>query len=72
MGQVELGHRLRAAREARELSYRDLREATGLALSHLQRLERGVVAEPAPSTLRALSRALGVSYEELMAAAGYL
>jgi transcriptional regulator with XRE-family HTH domain len=69
---IELGHRLRAAREARGLSYRDVRESTGLALSHLQRLERGLVDEPSPSVLRKLAGALGVPYIELMKAAGYL
>lgn len=63
---------MRAAREAAGLSYRDVREVTGLALSHLQRLERGEVAEPSPSVLRRLAAALDVPYVELMRAAGYL
>lgn len=72
MAAVELGLRLRRARVARELSYRELRDLTGLALSHLQRLERGEVGEPSPSTLRRLSVALGVPYEELLREAGVL
>ncbi len=72
MGSVELGHLLRSSRVACELSYRDLAAASGLALSHLQRLERGEVAQPTPATLRALSSALGVPLASLLAAAGYL
>lgn len=72
MGAVELGRTVREAREARELSYRQLREQTGLALSHLQRLERGEVKEPSPPVLRKLAAALEIPYEQLMAAAGYL
>ncbi len=72
MGQLELGRRLRSERLRRELSFRELQAASGLALSHLQRLERGVVREPSPSTLRVLADALGVDYAELMREAGYL
>lgn len=67
-----LGVTLRDARESAELSYREVHAMTGLALSHLQRLERGEVTRPAPETLRRLASALGVSYEGLLHAAGYL
>ncbi|MGI8730238.1 MAG: helix-turn-helix domain-containing protein, partial [Solirubrobacteraceae bacterium] len=60
------------ARADREMSLRDVREVTGLALSHLQRLERGLVSAPSPQTLRRLSVALGVPYVALMRAAGHL
>lgn len=60
------------ARRERGLSFRQLREETGLALSHLQRLERGEVAAPSPETLRRLGVALAIPYEELLRAAGYL
>ncbi len=72
VGQLELGRRIRSERVERGLSFRDVRGLTGLALSHLQRLERGQVAEPSPETLRRLSGALGVPYSELMREAGYL
>jgi ribosome-binding protein aMBF1 (putative translation factor) len=70
-GQRELGRVLRAAREGSDLSYRDLREKTGLSLSHLQRLERGEVSEPGPTTLRRLAEALSLDYGYLMTLAGY-
>lgn len=67
-----LAEMLRAARASREMSFRDVREATGLSLSHLQRLERGEVAEPSPAVLRKLGEALGLGYDDLMREAGYL
>lgn len=72
MASVELGRVLRSARLARELSFREVCSSTGLALSHLQRLERGEVGRPEPATLRRLAGVYGVPYESLMAAAGYL
>lgn len=69
---IELGQRVRAAREERGLSYRDVRDETGLALSHLQRLERGQVSEPSPHVLRKLARALELPYEGLLHDVGYL
>lgn len=72
MGVIELGRSVKRAREARELSYRELRESTGLALSHLQRLERGEVRQPSPPVLRKLADALEIPYEGLMRDAGYL
>jgi len=73
VGSFEAGQRIRRAREAGDLSYRDLREVTGLALSHLQRLERGQVSEPSPHVLRKLSSAIeGLDYGALMRDFGYL
>jgi transcriptional regulator with XRE-family HTH domain len=72
VGVVELGQRLRSARVARELSYRDVRASSGVALSYLQRLERGDVRKPGVDVLRRLAPVLGVPFEELMACAGYL
>lgn len=63
---------LREARLAAGLSFRDLRALSGLALSHLQRLERGEVASPSPETLRRLAGGLGVRYDVLLRAAGWL
>lgn len=67
-----LGGVLRSARLARELSFREAAEAAGLAVSHLQRLERGEVRRPGVDVLRRLAGAYGVAYEELLVAAGYL
>lgn len=67
-----LGEKLAKARAAHELSYRDLRDATGLSLGHLQRLERGEVAEPSPHLLHKLAGALDLDYTDLMRTVGYL
>lgn len=72
MGVIEAGQELRRARDERGLSYRDLKDETGLALSHLQRLERGQVSEPSPHVLRKLARALELDYEGLLRRVGYL
>lgn len=73
MGAVEAGQRIRRAREVAELSYRDVKESTGLALSHLQRLERGQVSEPSPHVLWKLADSIeGLSYQQLMYDFGYL
>lgn len=67
-----LGEQLARARAERELSYRDVRDATGISLAHLQRLERGLVEEPSPSLLHKLAAALGLSYIDLMKTMGYI
>lgn len=78
MSTTTLARTIRNAREARDLTLRDVQAATrsrsrpdGLATSYVNRLERGEVAEPSPHVLRALARALGVTYATLMKEAGY-
>lgn len=51
--------RLRAEREARGLSLRDLQEATGIPRSQLSRLENGIGTNPTIATLDRIARALG-------------
>lgn len=70
--QLELGRHLRRARVAAGLSYRGLHDSSGLAVSHLQRLERGTIRRPDPAVLRRLAEALGLDHAALMRAAGYL
>jgi len=78
MSTTTLARTLRSARDARDLSLRDLTEGTrcarfpeGLGSSYLNRLERGEVAEPSPHALRALAKPLRVPYARLMKEAGY-
>jgi transcriptional regulator with XRE-family HTH domain len=68
---VQLAKTIREARSRRGLSLRELGDATGLATSYLNRLERGQVAEPSCHTLRAVAGALQVPYARLMKQAGY-
>jgi transcriptional regulator with XRE-family HTH domain len=68
----KLGEQLTKARAGREMSYRDLQEATGISLAHLQRLERGGVAQPSPTLLHKLAGALDLEYISLMKTIGYV
>ncbi|MGA5703126.1 DUF488 family protein [Peterkaempfera bronchialis] len=65
-----LGRRLRALREARGLTRPELASAAGVPLRTLSRLETEGVAQPGLFTIAALARALEVTVDELVAAAG--
>ncbi len=76
---MTLGDDLKALREERHLSLRDVerlaKEASlGVELSngYLSMLEGGKVRNPAPRVLFALAQVYEVDYLELMKAAGYL
>lgn len=71
MSSVELQRVLRQAMAAGGLSFRDVAEGSGLAVSYVHRLAHGRVAEPSPGALRKLARVPGLSYGALMRAAGY-
>ena len=62
---VEIGKRVRAAREVRGMTARALAAAVGLPPSHISNLERGRV-EPRAPTLSALGSALGVAPGSLL------
>jgi transcriptional regulator with XRE-family HTH domain len=66
-----LGAFIRAQRLASELSLRDLADRTGISNAYLSQLERGR-HEPSLSVLKAISGALGVPLESLLARAGVL
>ena len=57
--------RLRAIRMQQGMSLRALKAATGVAVSHLQKLEAGQ-GDPQLSTLRKLATALTISVAELI------
>lgn len=61
---VRLGARIRAARQAREVSLEKAAEQTGIHPNHLQRIETGR-ANVTIATLVALSVALDVPLEQL-------
>lgn len=58
-------------RQRAGLTIRELAEAAHLVPSTVSRIETGQVAEPRPSHLQQLARALGIDVEELYAPAGY-
>ena len=59
--------RLRAIREQRSISYRQLAKASGVNLSTIVRLESGD-CDPRLSTLEKLAKALGVTVPTLLGA----
>lgn len=55
-----LGSEVRQLRKARQLTLKDLSEETGISLSHVSAIERGV-SKPSVDVLQAIARALDVT-----------
>lgn len=69
---IEFGKLLKSLREKNGLSTHRLAELTGVSQSYISHLENGRKKNvPSPEILKKLSEALGVSYFDLMALAGY-
>jgi transcriptional regulator with XRE-family HTH domain len=69
-GQVEaFGRYLKAQRQVADLSLRELARATTLSNAYLSQLERGL-HQPSLRVMRALSDALGIPLETLLAQVG--
>lgn len=68
----KLGSGLRSAREARNLSLRQVEEATGISNAYLSQLENEKVKKPSPHFLHKLAALYDVPYELLMEYAGYI
>ena len=60
------------ARKEKDLSQRQLAEMAGISNTEVWRIEAGERKNPSPATLKSLAPHLGIPYEELMAAAGYI
>jgi len=69
---IELGRRLREAREARSLSLREIQRRSGLNNGYLSQLENGKIAHPSPSILQKVATGYGLRFEDVMEWAGYL
>lgn len=69
-----LGRFLADVRAAKQLTLRDVEEASEKAISnaYLSQLEKGHISSPHPNILHTLSRVYGVPYETLMEKAGYI
>jgi HTH-type transcriptional regulator, competence development regulator len=69
-----LGPYLKSARLKRNMTLRDVEQATGKEVSnaYLSQLESGKITKPSVHALYALSTSLGVPYETLMHRAGYI
>lgn len=57
---------LRKAREAKGLTQEELEEASGISQSMISALENGKIPNPTIGTVRALSQALSVDFNELV------
>lgn len=69
---TKLGEWIAETRNENGLSQRQLAELAGLSNTEVWRLESGERKNPSPATLKSLAPHLGVTYEELMAKAGYI
>lgn len=65
-----IGRYLRRHREALGLSVRDLEALSGVGNSVIVRFENGGINRPDPDKLARISRALGVSLNEVLASGG--
>ena len=71
MASSSLGATLRGSRTAHDLSLQQVAERAGCSPGYVHKLEMDRVRTPSPRVLARLAEALGLSYGELMLAAGY-
>lgn len=71
MAEPSLGNTLRAARTAHDLSLQEVAQRAGCSSAYVHKLEMDRVRTPSPRVLAGLAEALGLTYGELMTAAGY-
>lgn len=64
----EFGSRLRTARKSRDMTLRDVSEATNISITYLSDLERGALANPTLDKLVVIARTLGVPVADLVGA----
>ena len=69
--QLKLSQYLRALREAKGLSLRQVEGKSGISNAFISQMESGKVKQPSPIMLYKLAELYGVSYESLMELAGY-
>ena len=69
---MNIAEYIRTLREEKGLNLKQLADLSGVSLSALSRIESGDRKKPTPLVLKALAPHLGVSYEQLMAKAGYI
>ncbi|MGE5580437.1 MAG: helix-turn-helix domain-containing protein [Bacillota bacterium] len=69
---MSIGEYLRSIRLKKGISQRQLSALCGISNSEISRIEAGERVSPSPGVLRAIAIGLGVPYEEVLTAAGYL
>lgn len=69
-----LGKYLQTIRLDREMTLRQVEEATGKEVSnaYLSQIENNKIQKPSPNILHSLARLYGIDYENLMEMAGYI
>lgn len=68
----QFGAFIKELREELGLSIHDLSSISGISVSYLSRVERGLRDIPNPNYLRKLASGLNMEYEKLLQAAGFL
>ena len=71
MSKRTLGGLLSETRAAHKLSLQEVAGSVGCSPGYVHKLEADRVRSPSPRVLAGLASALGLSYSELMTAAGY-
>ncbi|WP_216326054.1 helix-turn-helix domain-containing protein [Deinococcus aestuarii] len=66
------GQQLRQLRRTKKLTLKDVEAMTGIHNAYLSQVENGKIARPAPDKLYALAEVYGVSFDQLMYAAGHI
>ena len=69
---MSVGEYIKNKRLEKGLSQRQLSVVCGISNSEISRIEAGERQNPSPAVLRPIAAALGVPYEEILSAAGYL
>lgn len=65
------GEYIKALREAKGLTLREVEKKTEVSNSYLSQLESSKIKQPSPTTLYKLAELYGVKYEVLMEKVGY-
>ena len=68
----KLGTYIKEERTKKGLSIRRLAELADISHTEVKRIEDGLRKQTSPQVLRSIASALGVPYEDLIAAAGYI
>jgi len=72
VNQGSFGAYIKSLRKLKGQSLVQLSDNSGISFPHISRIENGKRGVPKPDTLKSLSEALEVPYEEMMRVAGYL
>lgn len=68
---MELGELIRELRKKRGFTQRQLAQLAGISNTEVKRIEDGKRKQPSQEILKKLAKPLGISYEEILKAAGY-